>query len=142
MGDREEIKIKREHIAFNNGIVFPERLSDAFIKRFHEARDLSKDHTDSIEGQVDLGPKCNPLDQYIDDYVTKQKELRADWIEKFMEKTEKELPRCVNCKFFHDSIAPTHPESRIRGRCRRNAPTHAGFPLVWARDFCGEHERE
>lgn len=27
------------------------------------------------------------------------------------------------------------------GRCRRNAPTMKGYPVVFAEDWCGEHKR-
>ncbi len=106
-----------------------------------------KEQINPIMGQINLGPKCNPLDQYIDDYVTKQKQLRADWIEKFMAKDDVKLEpltkkQCATCNYFYDPIAPLHPERRVQGRCRRNAPTHSGFPVVWDRDYCGEHEGE
>lgn len=26
------------------------------------------------------------------------------------------------------------------GRCRRHAPTMAGFPAVWTTDWCGDHK--
>ena len=36
--------------------------------------------------------------------------------------------RCQSCMYF------------INFRCRRNAPTMAGFPAVYPDDWCGEHK--
>ena len=41
--------------------------------------------------------------------------------------------RCVTCVHYLQKI-------RGFGRCRRRAPTMAGFPAVYATDVCGEHE--
>ncbi len=41
---------------------------------------------------------------------------------------------CATCYVF----APKGPQTQ--GRCRRNAPTMAGYPVVYADDWCGEHK--
>ena len=41
---------------------------------------------------------------------------------------------CGTCRHFS-------PKEGNIGRCRRNAPTMSGFPVVYAdSDFCGEHK--
>lgn len=41
---------------------------------------------------------------------------------------------CRNCRFYS-------PKANDLGRCRRNAPTMGGFPVVFAEDdWCGEHK--
>ena len=37
-----------------------------------------------------------------------------------------------------DEILTEDPRGAI-GRCRRNAPTMKGFPVVFEQDWCGEH---
>lgn len=32
------------------------------------------------------------------------------------------------------------PKAGSIGRCRRNAPTMSGFPVVYTTDWCGEHK--
>ncbi len=41
---------------------------------------------------------------------------------------------CQTCMFF---VPKTH---HSLGRCRRNAPTMAGFPAVFETDWCGNHK--
>ena len=42
---------------------------------------------------------------------------------------------CKSCMYYS-------PKTKILGRCKRNAPTMAGFPVVYAEsDWCGEHKR-
>lgn len=52
---------------------------------------------------------------------------------------------CDSCMFYvpkkkhstsGDSTVPS-----LEGRCRRNAPTLKGYPVVFADDWCGEHKR-
>ncbi len=40
---------------------------------------------------------------------------------------------CSTCRFFVPKESPL-------GRCRRNAPTMAGFPVVYVSDWCGDHK--
>lgn len=61
--------------------------------------------------------------------------------------------KCRTCMYFVPkvvySISPgpepvelanvTNPESKV-GRCRRNAPTMKGWPVLFADDWCGEHK--
>jgi hypothetical protein len=52
-----------------------------------------------------------------------------------------EKMRCGTCMFFKEkgSGKVQRYDHRI-GRCRRNAPTMKGFPVVYADDWCGEHK--
>lgn len=40
---------------------------------------------------------------------------------------------CLSCRFYS-------PKTREIGRCRRNAPTMDGFPVVYPIDWCGNHK--
>jgi hypothetical protein len=40
---------------------------------------------------------------------------------------------CASCMFYV-------PKDSEVGRCRRNAPTMKGFPVVYPVDWCGEHK--
>jgi hypothetical protein len=41
---------------------------------------------------------------------------------------------CLTCAYYA-------PKNETIGRCRRNAPTMAGYPVVYAiDDWCGEHK--
>jgi hypothetical protein len=41
---------------------------------------------------------------------------------------------CATCMYFS-------PKKDLMGRCRRKAPTMAGYPVVYAdSDWCGEHK--
>lgn len=44
---------------------------------------------------------------------------------------------CATCVFYVPKKSD-NPVNAI-GRCRRNAPTMKGFPVVYPRDWCGEH---
>jgi hypothetical protein len=51
---------------------------------------------------------------------------------------------CASCMWFVEKKipglqAPTGPEGPL-GRCRRHAPTLAGYPAVWSSDWCGDHK--
>ena len=48
--------------------------------------------------------------------------------------------RCTTCVFFVVKHDPDTPQpDRVRGRCRRYAPTLSGFPIVFPDDWCGDH---
>ena len=47
--------------------------------------------------------------------------------------------RCETCIFFCPKGETKDPLKGRFGRCRRNAPTMKGFPIVWGMDWCGEH---
>ena len=58
--------------------------------------------------------------------------------------------RCKTCMWFaqkpdksgHDDDImdkPQHERGAI-GRCRRHAPTMAGYPVVFENDWCGDHK--
>jgi hypothetical protein len=49
--------------------------------------------------------------------------------------------RCSTCMWY----APKNPaggkfSERILGRCRRHAPTMNGWPVMFERDWCGDHK--
>ncbi len=51
--------------------------------------------------------------------------------------------RCWTCMYW----VPKTPLEKAEedehpplGRCRRNAPTMKGWPVMWGDDWCGEHE--
>ena len=52
--------------------------------------------------------------------------------------------QCRSCMWFAAKVSGYNPEgqtSSIRvGRCRRNAPTMAGYPVVFLSDWCGAHK--
>ena len=47
--------------------------------------------------------------------------------------------RCASCVFFVPKGDHVDETKGPFGRCRRNAPTMKGFPVVWGMDWCGEH---
>ena len=58
-------------------------------------------------------------------------------------KDRSENMRCKTCMWFVEksTIGPDSPLSQrpIVGRCRRHAPTMGGYPVVFAKDWCGDH---
>jgi hypothetical protein len=56
---------------------------------------------------------------------------------------------CSSCMFYvpkieHSSGADVPPATSVgaeEGRCRRQAPTMKGYPVVFSDDWCGEHKR-
>jgi hypothetical protein len=49
---------------------------------------------------------------------------------------------CRTCMFFVEKRAdyPEPPDAKIKGRCRRHAPTMSGYPVVFDIDWCGDHK--
>lgn len=49
---------------------------------------------------------------------------------------------CRTCMFFVEKLSSKVAEvgSKTVGRCRRNAPTIKGYPVVFSNDWCGEHK--
>lgn len=45
---------------------------------------------------------------------------------------------CATCMYYVQKISTTGVAGEV-GRCRRHAPTMKGFPIVFPRDWCGEH---
>lgn len=45
---------------------------------------------------------------------------------------------CKSCMFFVPKVAKN--KSKKVGRCRRNAPTMSGYPVVFDTDWCGRHK--
>lgn len=49
--------------------------------------------------------------------------------------------RCKACMYFVPKVRLEPPEEKAPfGRCRRHAPTMAGFPAVFGDDWCGDHK--
>lgn len=48
--------------------------------------------------------------------------------------------RCGSCMWFVRKVASNSAEKSTLGRCRRHAPTMAGFPAVFETDWCGDHK--
>lgn len=50
---------------------------------------------------------------------------------------------CGTCMYFVEkrSLLATTPEEDPRlGRCRHNAPTLDGWPVIFSTDWCGQHK--
>jgi len=58
--------------------------------------------------------------------------------------------RCKTCMFYVPKVPtpevvregdelPAGAEANV-GRCRRNAPTMSGYPVVFETDWCGDHK--
>lgn len=45
--------------------------------------------------------------------------------------------RCHSCMFY---VQKDDAGLKAKGRCRRNAPTMNGFPVVFHDDWCGAHK--
>lgn len=48
--------------------------------------------------------------------------------------------RCGSCMWFAEKAGGAVGERGKLGRCRRHAPTMAGFPAVFTTDWCGDHK--
>lgn len=50
--------------------------------------------------------------------------------------------RCATCMFYVPKArsGPQPLNAPPLGRCRRHAPTMNGFPVVFERDWCGDHK--
>ncbi len=50
---------------------------------------------------------------------------------------------CATCMFFvkkdPNANVPLDTKGAI-GRCRRHSPTMSGFPVVYQKDWCGDHK--
>jgi len=47
--------------------------------------------------------------------------------------------KCGACMYFVAKITKEPADVTI-GRCRRNAPTMKGWPVMFSSDWCGEHK--
>lgn len=47
--------------------------------------------------------------------------------------------RCKTCMWFVPKVPAGAPAFDL-GRCRRNAPTMDGYPVVFVNDWCGQHK--
>lgn len=84
----------------------------------------------------------------FDDQLAKGREMRDPW------KHRSRHMLCFTCMFFvpkvpevdfkaqfNDAIEEAEPEKApLMGRCRRHAPTMAGYPVVFEHDWCGDHK--
>ena len=51
--------------------------------------------------------------------------------------------RCHTCMWFVMKAVDPGPRVTLPepiGRCRRRAPTHDGYPVVFQTDWCGDHK--
>jgi hypothetical protein len=52
--------------------------------------------------------------------------------------------QCRTCMWFAEKVSQTpRAETDTRGavgRCRRHAPSIAGYPVVFSTDWCGDHK--
>jgi len=49
--------------------------------------------------------------------------------------------RCGTGMWFKEKMTDAvQRNDHVIGRCRRHAPTMAGFPVVWSDDWCGDHK--
>ena len=46
--------------------------------------------------------------------------------------------RCASCMYYVPKSVNNKPS--VVGRCRRNAPTMKGWPVMFESDWCGEHK--
>ncbi len=75
-------------------------------------------------------------------------------VEEFLKATLEKVPddpwyhrsqkmRCATCMWFvlkKASVVKLYGPSGELGRCRRHAPTMNGYPVVFERDWCGDHK--
>lgn len=56
-------------------------------------------------------------------------------------KHRSDMMKCKTCMYFVEKQTnAVQREDHLIGRCRRNAPTIKGFPVVYSDDWCGEHK--
>lgn len=46
---------------------------------------------------------------------------------------------CRTCMWYITKVK-SGPKVSMIGRCRKNAPTISGFPVVFLTDWCGQHK--
>lgn len=52
-----------------------------------------------------------------------------------------DLMRCSNCMWYVQKRSECAGKILAQiGRCRRHAPTMSGYPVVFWRDWCGDHK--
>ncbi|HUU96487.1 MAG TPA: hypothetical protein VM487_12170 [Phycisphaerae bacterium] len=47
---------------------------------------------------------------------------------------------CATCMYCVPKVRDVESTAAPLGRCRRHAPTIAGYPVVFFTDFCGDHK--
>ena len=49
--------------------------------------------------------------------------------------------KCASCMWFVPKGNPEGvPALEVIGRCRKRAPTMTGYPVVFGKDWCGDHK--
>ena len=48
--------------------------------------------------------------------------------------------RCITCMWFVRKASAVVLTGNGIGRCRRHAPTMNGYPVVYDKDWCGDHK--
>jgi len=48
--------------------------------------------------------------------------------------------RCGGCMYFVPKVKLDESRPSQVGRCRRNAPTMNGWPVLFDKDWCGAHK--
>ena len=123
----------------------PTELYNAALKKA-QADDLEKLHADLAEAELKaVTPLCNPFDakgptpEEVLKAVTQLGPARGTPIDKTDPWKHRSTDMvCGCCMFFVEKVAPGN-ERRV-GRCRRHAPTMAGYPAVFIDDWCGDHK--
>ena len=46
---------------------------------------------------------------------------------------------CASCMWYAAKV-PSYVGAIVLGRCRRHAPTMSGYPVVFPKDWCGDHK--
>ena len=66
-----------------------------------------------------------------------QVEMKGDVMDNWKHRSQKMLCGC--CMYFMSKV---DKDSKITllGRCRRNAPTMKGWPVMYTTDWCGDHK--
>ena len=47
---------------------------------------------------------------------------------------------CITCMWYVPKVGKGEVVTSIVGRCRRHAPTMNGYPVVYEKDWCGDHK--
>lgn len=50
--------------------------------------------------------------------------------------------KCYSCVYYVAKKVPDEVNGIELGRCRRNAPTMKGYPVVYPYDWCGDHRMD
>ena len=74
------------------------------------------------------------VNKSVPDDVSHQDKMKDNWKHRSLGMV------CKTCVFFVRKKRENCEEEKLQlGRCRRNAPTMKGFPVVFGTDWCGDH---